>query len=429
MGNMAKTFREWNPEQNVMFPSSALDLVPRDHIAHFVRDVVSEQLDLSEIEDSYSEERGYPPYHPVMMTTVLLYANCVGIYSSRRIARACQERVDFMMLTGMQRPDFRTISLFRLRHLKAVKGLFGQVLKLCRKAGMVKLGHVALDGTKIRANASKSKSMTYGHMKKTEADLRAEVDRWFEEAERTDREEDELYGADQRGDELPDWVADKQKRLEKIRQAKAELEAEAKAEAEQGPDPNKTGHKAKPTGTPTDKAQRNFTDAESRIMRSSEGFIQGYNAQAAVDAHGQVIVAETVTNAGNDVHQMIGLLQQIRGNLGRQAKEVSADSGYCSALNLKALLQRRIRGYIATDRQKQHRNVSPMVHRMRQRLRKGAWRSRYRLRKQVVEPVFGQIKFGRSFRQFLLRGQNKVAAEWSLVCTAHNLLKLAAVAG
>jgi len=163
-------------------------------------------------------------------------------------------------------------------------------------------------------------------------------------------------------------------------------------------------------------------------MRSSEGFIQGYNAQAAVDSHGQVIVAETVTNVGNDVHQMIGLLQQIRSHLGRQAKEVSADSGYCSALNLKALLKRRIRGYVATDRQKQHRNVSSLVHQMRQRLCRGAWRSRYRLRKQVVEPVFGQIKFGRSFRQFLLRGQNKVAAEWSLICTAHNLLKLAAFA-
>src|SRR6185295_19768599 len=164
MPNMAKTFREWNPEQSVMFPASALDLVPRDHLAHFVRHVVSEQLDLSEIEDSYEEERGYPPYHPVMMTAVLLYGNCVGIYASRRLGRACEERVDFMMLTGMQKPDFRTISLFRLRHLKALKGLFGQILKLCQKAGMVKLGHVALDGSKIRANASKSKSMTYGRM-------------------------------------------------------------------------------------------------------------------------------------------------------------------------------------------------------------------------------------------------------------------------
>jgi len=313
-----------------------MDLVPEGHLAHFIRNVVSEQLDLSEIWDSYGEERGYPPYHPVMMTALLLYCNGVGIYSSRRIARACQERVDFMALTGMQKPDFRTISLFRLRHLEGLKGLFKQVLKLCRKAGMVKLGHVALDGTKIRAKASSYKSMSYGGMKKAERDLKAEVDRWFEEAERIDREEDELYGTDRSGDELPEWVADKQKRLEKIRQAKAELEAEAKAELERGPDPVKNTPKAKPTGIPPDKAQRNFTDPESRPMKSSQGFVQGYNAQAAVDVGSQVIVAQSLVNTGSDAHQMIPLLQQIRSNLKHQANEISADSGYCSELNLKA---------------------------------------------------------------------------------------------
>jgi transposase len=426
---MSKTFREWNPEQSIMFPPCAMDLVAEGHLAHFIRNVVSEQLDLSEILDSYAEERGYPPYHPVMMTAVLLYANAVGIYASRRIARACQERVDFMALTGMQKPDFRTISLFRQRHLEALKGLFKQVLKLCRKAGMVKLGHVALDGTKIGANASSHKSMSYKGMKKAERDLKAEVDRWFDEAERIDREEDELYGADKSGDELPDWVVDKQKRLEKIRQAKAELEAEAKAELERGPDLVKNTHKAKPTGIPSDKTQRNFTDPESRIMKSSPGFVQGYNAQAAVDAHSQVIVAQSLTNIGSDAHQMIPLLQQIRSNLNQQAKEISADSGYCSELNLKALRKRHIRGYVATDRQNKDRKVGLWVQRMRKRLRQGGWRSRYRLRKQTVEPVFGQIKQARGFRQFLLRGQRKVAGEWSLLCTAHNLLKLAAVLG
>jgi Transposase DDE domain len=334
--------------------------------------------------------------------------------------------VDFMALTGMQKPDFRTISLFRLRHLEALKGLFKQVLKLCQKAGMVKLGHVALDGTKIRANASPHKSMSYGRMKKAEKDLKAEVDRWFAEAERIDREEDELYGADKSGDELPEWVADKQKRLEKIRQAKAELEAEAKAELERGGDPVKNTHKAKPTGVPSAKVQRNFTDPESRIMKSSQGFVQAYNAQAAVDVDRQVIVAQSVVNTGSDAHQMIPLLQQIRSNLRQQAEEISADSGYCSELNLKALAKRRIRGYIATDRQNKDRQVSVWVKRMRKRLRQGSWRSRYRLRKQTVEPVFGLIKQARGFQQFLLRGQKKVAAEWSLLCTAHNLLKLAA---
>lgn len=403
-----------------------MDLIPKGHLAHLIRNVVSEELDLSEILHSYNEERGYPPYHPVMMTAVLLYANAVGIYASRRIARACQERVDFMALTGMQKPDFRTISLFRLRHLEALKGLFKQVLKLCQKAGMVKLGHVALDGTKIRANASPHKSMSYGRMKKAEKDLKAEVDRWFAEAERIDREEDELYGADKSGDELPEWVADKQKRLEKIRQAKAELEAEAKAELERGRDPVKNTHKAKPTGVPSAKVQRNFTDPESRIMKSSQGFVQAYNAQAAVDVDRQVIVAQSVVHTGSDAHQMIPLLQQIRSNLRQQAKEISADSGYCSELNLKALAKRRIRGYIATDRQNKDRQVSVWVKRMRKRLRQGSWRSRYRLRKQTVEPVFGLIKQARGFQQFLLRGQKKVAGEWSLLCTAHNLLKLAA---
>src|SRR5499426_1170115 len=293
---MSKTFREWTPEQTVMFPPCAMDLIPKGHLAHLIRNVVSEELDLSEILHSYNEERGYPPYHPVMMTAVLLYANAVGIYASRRIARACQERVDFMALTGMQKPDFRTISLFRLRHLEALKGLFKQVLKLCQKAGMVKLGHVALDGTKIRANASKHESMSYGRMKKAEKDLKAEVDRWFAEAERIDREEDELYGADKSGDELPEWVADKQERVKRIQQAKAELEAEAKAELERGRDPLKNSHKAKPTGVPPDQVQRNFTDPESRIMKSGRGFLQGYNAQAAVDGDSQVIVAQSLTN-------------------------------------------------------------------------------------------------------------------------------------
>lgn len=426
MPNMAKTFREWNPEQSVMFPPSALDFVGKDELVHFIRSLVLEELDLSEILGQYQEERGYPPFHPAMMTAVLLYSYCQGIYASRRIARACRQRVDFMALTGMQKPDFRTVNLFRQRHLRALRGLFRQVLRLCEAAGLVKLGHVALDGSRIKANASKSKTMSYAKMKKTEADLQAEVQRWFAEADRIDREEDELYGADKSGDELPAWVSDKQERLKRIQKAKAELEAEAKAEAEREPDPNKTGHKPKPTGTPAEKAQRNFTDRESRLMKSSEGFIQGYNAQAAVDSHKQIIVAQSLTNSGNDVHQMIPLLKQIRSHLGRQAKEVSADSGYCAELNLKALVRRHIRGYISTDRQKKHRKVGRWVQRMRQRLRQGARRSRYRLRKQIVEPVFGQIKHCRGFRQFLLRGETKVAGEWSLLCTAHNLLKLAA---
>jgi transposase len=425
MLNMAKTFRDWNPEQSEMFPPTALDLVEADDLVHFIRHLVVEQLDLSEILSVYQEERGYPPMHPQMMTALLLYSYCQGIYASRRIARGCRQRVDYMALTGMQKPDFRTVSLFRKRHLKALQNLFKQVLRLCEKAGLVKLGHVAIDGTRIQANASKHKSMSYGGMKKKEAELEDEIRGWFEEAERVDQQEDELYGAARRGDELPDWVADKQKRLEKIRQAKKELEEEARAQTQAPPDPHKTGHKKKPTGQPADKTQRNFTDPESRIMKSPGGFIQGYNGQAAVDAGSQVIVAQGLTNNGVDTHEMEGLLEKIRENLNRQAKEVSADSAYCCTWNLTRLRQRHIRGYVAVSRQ-QEKAASKWIRQMKQRLKKARYRSRYRLRKQTVEPVFGQIKFARGFRQFLLRGIEKVSAEWSLLCTAHNLLKLSA---
>jgi transposase len=424
---MAKTFREWNPEQSVMFPPTVLDLVEADELVHFIRNLVVEQLDLSEIMSQYREERGYPPMHPQMMTGLLLYSYCQGIYSSRRIARACRQRLDYMALVGMERPDFRTVSLFRQRHLNALGGMFKQVLVLCEKAGLVKLGHVALDGTRIRANASKHKSMSYGGMKKREAELAAEIQGWFDQAEQADREEDERHG-DRRGDELPDWVADKQKRLEKIREAKAALEAEARAAAEAEPDPTKTGHKAKPAGEPQQKSQRNFTDPESRMMKSPDGFIQGYNAQAAVDSGSHVIVAKVLTNNGSDTHQMEPLLHQIPQNLRRQAREVSADSAYCCDWNLKRLRKRHIRGYVATDGQKQKAR-GRWVRQMKQRLTKAGHRSRYRLRKQTVEPVFGNIKFARGFRQFLLRGIEKVTGEWSLVCTAHNLIKLAAANG
>jgi transposase len=435
---MGKNFREWIPEQSTLLPASVEDWVAPGHLVHFVVALVREQLDLREILGKYEERRGYPPYDPRMMVALLMYAYSQGVYSSRRIARACEERIDFMVLTARQEPDFRTIALFRLRHLESLKGLFGQVLKLCRKAGLVKLGHVALDGTRIRANANKHKSMSYGRMKQAEEELKAEIEDWFKRAEEVDEQEDELYGSSERGDELPDWVADKQKRLEKIRQAKAELEAEAKAEAEAGPDPEKTGHRAGPSGIPDDKTQHNFTDGESRIMKGSECFIQGYNAQAAVDAGHQIIVAQQLTPNGSDTHQMVSLLNEIRNQNGYQAKEISADAGYCSENNLKELARRRVRGYVASrwlknnpgsDQTAPPERVGGYVRAMWKRLRQGGYRSRYRLRKQVVEPVFGQIKQARGFRQFLLRGESKVAAEWSLLCTAHNLLKLAAVTG
>lgn len=436
---MGKTFRDWDIEQLMMFPPCVEDFVPQEHLAHFVRNTVCEALDLSTILDCYSEERGYPPYHPTMMTAVLLYAYCQGIYPSRRIAKACRERVDFMAVTGMQMPDFRTISDFRKRHLEALGELFVQVLRLCQQAGLVKLGHVALDGTKLKANASKHKAMSYGRMKKAEAELQTIVSGWLRQAQAADAREDEEHGADQSGEELPDWVRDKQGRLEKIREARARLEAEAQAQASQKGEEKKSGSPGRPRknepGTPKDSAQTNFTDPESRIMKSHDGFIQGYNAQAVVDADSQVIVAQGLTNNASDAPQLAVMVAQIKQNTGRQARELSADAGYCSEDNLKELRRRHINGYIATGRQKHGQatasgerkvKLGTYAYAMWQKLRRGGHRSRYRLRKQTVEPVFGQVKQGRGFRQFLLRGVRKVAGEWSLICTAHNLLKLAA---
>jgi transposase len=436
---MGKTFRDWDIEQLMMFPPCVEDFVPQEHLAHFVRNTVCEALDLSTILECYSEERGYPPYHPTMMTAVLLYAYCQGIYPSRRIAKACRERVDFMAVTGMQMPDFRTISDFRKRHLVALGELFVQVLRLCQQAGLVKLGHVALDGTKLKANASKHKAMSYGRMKKAEAELQTIVSGWLRQAQAADAREDEEHGADQSGEELPDWVRDKQGRLEKIREARARLEAEAQAQASQKGEEKKSGSPGRPRknepGTPKDSAQTNFTDPESRIMKSHNGFIQGYNAQAVVDADSQVIVAQGLTNNASDAPQLAVMVAQIKQNTGRQARELSADAGYCSEDNLKELRRRHINGYIATGRQKHGQatasgerkvKLGTYAYAMWQKLRRGGHRSRYRLRKQTVEPVFGQVKQGRGFRQFLLRGVRKVAGEWSLICTAHNLLKLAA---
>jgi transposase len=438
---MAKTFRPWQVEQSWLLPPSVKELVAEGDPAHFVRDLVRDELDLSAIVAEYDEERGFPPYHPTMMTALLLYAYTQGVYSSRRMARACETRVDFMAVTAMQQPDFRTINKFRQRHLAALSALFGQVLRLCQRAGMVSLGHVALDGTKVRANASKRKAMSYDRMKKTEKELEATVREWLAKAEAADEEEDRALG-DKRGDELPDWVADKAKRLEKLRAAKAELEAEAKAtlaggaKPEPDPDPNKPrrGKRKKPkaNGEPNDKTQLNFTDKDSKILKGPEGFLQGYNCQAAVDATAQVIIAHSTSNEQNDTPQLVPMLDAIRRNTGQQARELSADAGYMSEENLTELNRRRVDAYIATGRQKHGSKAAvrfgtvrgSRIAAMRLKLARGGHRSRYRLRKQIVEPTFGQIKEARGFRRFLLRGLAKVPHEWALVCTAHNLVKL-----
>ncbi len=439
---MGKTFREWAPEQGLLLPPSVMDFVPVGHLAHFVRELVVETLDLSAIVGEYDELRGSPPYHPAMLTALLLYSYSQGVYSSRRMARSCEERVDFMAVTGLGKPDFRTISEFRRRHLKALSELFMQVLRLCREAGMVKLGHVALDGTKVAANASKHKAMSYGRMKAAEEKLEAEVQGWFEKARRVDEQEDRELGADRRGDELPAWVIDKQRRLEKIREARAALEAKAKEEeggsADSDPPSRRRGRpRQRPKGTPAESAQRNFTDPDSGIMKTPDGFKQCYNAQAAVDASSQVIVGEDVSGCATDRNQLVPMLDRVEEQSRSKPRELSADSDYCTEVALETLEARQVRGYVATGKQL-HGADAPTAgrtivtgtfrNRMKRRLTRAGRRSRYRLRKQTVEPVFGQIKQARGFRQFLLRGIEKVRGEWALVCTAHNLLKLAAAA-
>jgi len=447
---MSKEFRAWKIDEAQLLPPSVQDYVPRDHLARLIVALVREELDLSAITGSYTSGLGQPPFDPRLMTALLLHGYASGLYASRRIAKAAVERADFMMIVAGDPPDFRTISEFRRRHLKALAALFVQVLQLAEKAGLVKLGHVALDGTKIKANASKHKAMSYERMKKREAELQAEVDRWLAAAEAADAEEDKLYG-DKRGDEMPDWVADKQKRLEKLREAKAALEAEAKAAAAEemrrreqveasrkAEGRKKTGKTPAPAKVEPDaKAQRNFTDPESRILKTKDGYIQGYNAQAAVDGDHQIIVAQTLTNSSSDQAQFAPLLDGIRGNLGTNPDEVSADAGYCSDANLRTIRRRRIEGYIATGRQKHgtksatsKKAAEPgsLIAKMSAKLKRAGYRSRYRLRKQIVEPVFGQIKQARGFRQFLLRGIENVRAEWALICTAHNLTKLARAA-
>ncbi len=443
---MSKTFRPWDVEQRWLLAPSVQELVPVSHVAHFVRETVRESLDLAAIYAAYSEERGYPPYHPAMMVALLLYAYSRGVYSSRRIARACEERVDFMAVTALNRPDFRTIATFRRRHLKALGDLFVQVLKLCRAAGLVKLGHVALDGTKVQANASRHKAMSYARMIEAEKKLAAEVSAWFARAEATDANEDRDHGAEQRGDEMPDWVVNKAARLERIRAAKAALEAEAKAPPpdDDGPGPSSgmMGRTSRPQrnadGGPPDKAQRNFTDPDSRILPHQGGIVQGYNPQIAVDGAHQIIISQRVQTSPADSKALKPLLTAARAVLRANPKEVSADAGYCTNANLAHLVRRRINGFVAPGRAR-HSQKNPAGKRawrrgsrlakMATKLKRAGRRSRYRLRKQIVEPVFGQIKHARGFRQFLLRGLEQVRGEWAMICTAHNLLKFANATG
>jgi transposase len=412
-------------------PASTRDWLPSDHLAYFISDIV-DNLDLSAIMERYSgEDRGYPPYHPAMMVKVLLYAYCIGVASSRKIEKRLCEDIAFRVLAANNTPDFRTISDFRKDHLKALAGLFLQVLKLCQKAGLVKLGHVALDGTKIKANASKHKAMSYKRMKEEEVRLEAEVAELLKKAESVDEEEDQRYGKGKKGDELPKELAFRESRLKRIQEAKAALEAEARLEAEKKPDKNDGD------GTPPDKAQRNFTDPDSHIMPTSGGkyFIQAYNAQAAVDSANQIIVAAEVTNKPTDRGQAEPMMDIVKVNAGQLPCQMSADAGYFSSDAVSNLTVLGIDVYMPPDKIGHRFTLPPaprgripqclsIADRMRRKLRTKKGKVCYGLRKELPEPVFGQIKQVRGFNHFLLRGLENVSSEWKVICTGHNLLKL-----
>jgi transposase len=424
---MAKTYKTYLPDQDLLLPPSLRDWLPENHLAYCVSDVV-DQLDVSAIEAVYEEEdRGQPPYHPRMMTKILLYGYCVGVFSSRRIQKHLVEDVAFRVLAAGNQPDFRTIADFRKLHLQALGELFQQVLRLVLEVGALKLGRVALDGSKVRANASKHKAMSYGRMEETEKLLRKEVQKLLKQAETADEEEDKRYGRDRRGDELPEELQRRETRIARIQEAKKALEERAREKAKSE---GKDSKEAKPEA----KAQYNFTDAESRIMKGSDGFVQGYNTQVAVEPLFQLVVGQTVTQAANDKQQMVPLIEAIEEHSGQRPEEVLTDSGYCSEENLKYLAKRRMEGFVATEKQKHGERREPCkrgllpkaascVERMDRKLKTKVGAAVYARRKCMVEPVFGQIKQARGFRQFLLRGLEKVRGEWALICTTHNLLK------
>src|SRR5664280_1078573 len=443
---MGKRFRTDHLDQGLLLPPSLHDWLPEGHLARFIADVI-EELDLGLIYRSYEGDgRGLAAYQPAMMVRLLLYGYCLGVASSRKIERATHEDVGFRFLSADSHPDHDTIAAFRKRHLEALAGLFVQALRLCQKAGLVKLGHVAIDGTKIKANASKHKAMSYERMNETEQRLQQEVEELLRRAAAVDEAEDAQYGKGKRGDELPEELARRESRLKKIRAAKAELEREAKEKAERREQEARTGKKAgghdpkapdPEQAKPGAKAQRNFTDPDSRIMvdgANKGSFIQAYNAQAAVDSEAQVVVAAEITQEANDSQQLAPMIEQVEANAGRKPEAVSADAGYWSEDNVG---DERVAGvdlYIATGRQKhgekaESANGPPpenasVKQAMQHKLRTEAGHSIYKMRKAIVEPVFGQTKERRGFRRFSFRGVSSVRLEWKLICLTGNILKL-----
>jgi transposase len=432
---MPKGYRTYLPEQELLLPPSLREWLPENHLAYFVSDVV-DQLDLSAMHAVYEKEkRGQPAYDPRLMTKLLVYGYCTGVFSSRRIQKRLQEDIPFKVLAAGNEPDFRTISDFRKIHIETLQNLFEQVLAMALECGAIKLGRVSLDGTKLKANASKHKAMSYSRMKEKQQQLKEEVKQLLEQAEAADQDEDRQYGG-KRGDELPEELQRRETRLAKIKEAKKVIEQRARDKAAEEGKGTAEAKRAKPE----DKDQYNFTDPESRIMKGGDGFVQGYNAQAAVEPELLLIVGQTVTEAANDKQQLMPMVELIEQQSGQRPEAILADNGYCSEENLEHLEsaarpERKIEGFIATGKQKHGEHRLPAkrgplpkgatkVDRMKRKLQTKVGKAVYAARKCVVEPVFGQIKQARGFRQFLLRGKKKVKGEWALLCLTHNVLRL-----
>src|SRR5438132_668477 len=456
---MTKCFLEDDIDQNLLMPPSLHDWLPENHLARFIAELVK-SLDLSAFYRSYEEKdgRGHAGYHPALMVRLLLYGYCIGVMSSRQIRKRSYEDVAFRYLSADEHPDHTTLNEFRKRHLEAFAELFVQALQLCQKAGLVKLGHVAVDGTKVQANASKHKAMSYGRMSEAEARLKAEVEELLKRAEAVDAAEDEKERQGE-SDELPKELARREDRMKKIREAKAELEAEARQKAaedkvaaeakiaERRQKEEQTGKKVggrepqipdPDKAVPDEKAQRNFTDSESRIMPDGAhkgSFVQAYNAQIAVDSEAQIIVAAEITQDCNDKQQLAPMFEQVEKNTGAKPVAGSADNGYWAS---EQVADKRVEGidlHVATGRDKHGTSEqiaasadpdkpATTLEAMKQKLQTDAGRAIYKMRKAIVEPVFGQIKECRHFRRFSFRGLENVKAEWKLVCLTHNILKL-----
>jgi len=449
-----KTFRPYDQHQTFLLPPSLDDWLPPGHSARFISETVDSALDLSLVYDSYANATGAPPFDPAMMTKLLLYGYSIGVTSSREIERRCSTDVAFRWLSANVVPDYRSIARFRRRHLGALEDLFTQVLVLCERAGLVKLGRVALDGTKVRASASRHKAMSYDRMEKRVEVLRAEVQALLCDAETTDQREDEEFGEDRRGDELPPELATKEARLATILAAKEALEAEARERAAReartkalatGATPEEAellSEHAAATATVNPRAQRNFTDPDARIMKTADGsFHFCLNAQAVVDEHTQVIIATTLVQDATDVQQLIPMIEATteqlqRAGVAKSPRVLLADAGYCSTNNIDATAGGASDVLIATGRQKHGERITDSPkgriannatsrERMARRLRTKSGRADYARRKAIVEPVFGQMKTRQHAGQFRLRGLEGARGEWTLHALCHNLRKLA----